>query len=236
MSDPLEAVLFDVDGTLVDHDGAARAGLERRLGRDPLGEDTWRRWLQVEDVYFSRYLDGELGFLEQRRARVRVFLDESLTDTQADDWYAGYLGGFEAAWRVFDDVRPTLARLRRLGVGLAAFSNVDGAYTRRKLAKTGLLGGFRVVLGRDDVERGKPAAEPFLRLAERLGIAPSRCAHVGDRYEVDARAAHAAGLLGVWLNREGADPSGREPALERAPEVVEIVSLDALPRIVTEGR
>ena len=229
------AVLFDVDGTLVDHDAAARRGLEAHLereGRD-VDQGTWARWIEVEDRHFDRYLAGALSFEEQRRERARDFTGRPLSDPEADAWFDGYRQQFEASWSLFDDVLPTLDALAEAELPLGAFSNVDGGYTRRKLASLGLIDRFGVVLGRDDVTEGKPAAAPFLALAAALGVPASGAIHVGDRYEVDARAARAAGLLGVWLDRPGAAPERRRPDGPLDPAVLVIDSLlDLLPLAV----
>lgn len=233
----MAAVLFDVDDTLVDHEGAARSGLALHLrdrGED-YGPDVWAQWVTVEHRHFDRYLAGELSFEEQRRARARDFTGAALTDAEADAWFDGYRRCFEAAWTVFDDVPPTLDRLAASGLALGAFSNVDGAYTRRKLAAVGLLDRFAVVLGRDDVSAGKPSAEPFLTLAATLGAAPEAAAHVGDRYEVDARPARAAGLLGIWLDRPGSDLTFRGPQGPVDPEVRVISALGELVALVSDA-
>ena len=228
------AVAFDVDDTLIDHAGAARRGLAGHLRSSGLAADeaTWQRWLAVEHLHFDRYLAGELSFEGQRRARARDFTGSTFTDDEADAWFDGYRLCFEAAWTVFPDVLPALDRLASAGVRLGAFSNVDGTYTRRKLATVGLLDRFAVALGRDDVRAGKPSAEPFLTLASRLGVEPSDTVHVGDRYEVDARPARAAGLRSVWLRRPGADPTRRDPDGPVDPAVVMISDLAELPDLV----
>ncbi len=226
------AVVFDVDGTLIDYDRARRQGFEQYLAalRLPTDDGLWQRWLAAEDVHFRRYLDGELSFEEQRRERVRAFVGEPLDAPSADAWFAGYLTHFEACWRLFDDVQPTLRALD--GLRLAAFSNVSGAYTRRKIEAVGLADVFVGAWGVDDVGAAKPAGATFLRLCERLGAPPSSVVHVGDRYGADALGAVEAGLTGVWLDRPGAEPDGRAPFGEPDPRVSVISSLVELPVLV----
>lgn len=205
------AVIFDVDGTLVDHDAAQRNGLTAYLASLDwsLTDQQWAQWRTLEERHFTRYLSGELGFQEQRRRRVRDFTGEPLDDAQADAWFTGYQEQFEASWQLFGDVASTLEALR--GIPLAAFSNVPGELTRRKLAAVGLADLFDVILGTDDVGAAKPDARVFTAVCTALGVTADQAWHVGDRYYWDGMGARDAGLRSVWLNRPGADPDGRLP-------------------------
>jgi putative hydrolase of the HAD superfamily len=226
------AVVFDVDGTLIDYDRARREGFARyavALGL-PADGAAWDRWLAAEDVHFQRYLDGELSFEDQRRERVRAFTGEPLDAAAADDWFAGYLTHFEASWRLFDDVQTTLDALA--GLSLAAFSNVSGEYTRRKIEAVGLARVLVGAWGVDDVGAAKPAEATFLGLCERLGAPPASVVHVGDRYLADALGAVEAGLTGIWLDRPGAEPDGRAPQGTPDPRVRVISSLAELPALL----
>jgi putative hydrolase of the HAD superfamily len=208
------AVIFDVDGTLVDHDRAQRDGLAGHLARlgASLDEVQWDRWRSLEEHHFARYLAGDLGFQEQRRGRVRDFTGEPMDDATADAWFAGYQAHFESSWQLFPDVRPALEALS--GVPMAAFSNVPGDLTRRKLAAVGVIDAFEVALGTDDVGAAKPDAGVFTSVCDALGSAPAATWHVGDRYHWDGEGARDAGLRSVWLDRRGADPLGRVPPPE----------------------
>lgn len=237
---PVVAVLFDVDDTLVDHERAQRAGLDAALAADGVlaDEAAHARWRALVDATFARYLAGELSFVEQRRVRVRAMTGRELSDAEADDWVARNVAGFEAGLALFDDVLPALDVLRHLpGVRLGAFSNVDGDFTRRKLAVVGILDRFDVVLGTSDVTAPKPAPDPFWAMCRALDVAPQRAVHVGDRWHVDVVAAARAGLLGVWLDRSGTDSRGRGPGpggpLPEGPDRVEVIaSLAELPALL----
>ena len=69
----------------------------------------------------------------------------------------------------------------------------------------------------------KPAAEIFRRATERLGIRADEALYVGNLPTTDARAAAAAGLHSVWLNREG---------MEYREDPPEIMSLLEVPLII----
>jgi putative hydrolase of the HAD superfamily len=219
------AVVFDVDGTLVDHDKAQHDGLREHLlaEGERLTSQRWQQWRALEEHHFARYLAGDLTFEEQRRSRVHDYTGHGLDDAEAEAWFRRYLAHFEKAWTLFPDALSTIDMMLRRGVTVAAFSNVSGDYTRHKLRTVGLLDRLAFAWGTDDVDAAKPD-----RLCGALSLGPREVLHVGDRYEADARGAARAGLRGVWLDRPGADPRGRRAQAEHDPAVLVVASLEEL--------
>jgi HAD superfamily hydrolase (TIGR01509 family) len=66
------------------------------------------------------------------------------------------------------------------------------------LGRAGLLDHFGAIVSREDVEKPKPAPDPFLKAAERLGIAPADCLALEDSYHGIA-SAHAAGMMAIMV-------------------------------------
>jgi putative hydrolase of the HAD superfamily len=195
-------VLFDLDGTLLDHDAAqtsaARSVHDSQGLRAPL-VDFIADWRAAERRHYPRFLSGEIGLEEQRRARLREVLDCDLSDEAADALFVGVLAAYEAAWSLFPDVLDCLDSLagHRLGV----ITNGDSTQQRRKLTATGIADRFSFVLVSGDCGHAKPDPRIFLRACRDLGVAPAQVTYVGDSYEIDAVAARRAGLRGVWLDR-----------------------------------
>ncbi len=214
----LRAVLLDVDDTLVDTRAAFRAALAHVLGEwlphlDAAGrEAAVAHWVRDASGHFRAYTRGEVGFTAQRRARATelhaAFGGPVLDDAAAQRWDDGYEGAFRGAWRACDDATPLLDALNAAGLLVGAVTNMPASYQLDKLAAVGLLERMPLVVGIDSTGVGKPDGRIFLRACERLGVAPSEAAYVGDEVDVDARGARDAGLLGVWLDRHG---SGQVP-------------------------
>jgi putative hydrolase of the HAD superfamily len=221
------AVLFDLDGTLMDHDAAREAAIAGLL---PARAALAREWRRLEALHYDEYAAGRCSFQEQRRRRVRgihvAMGAAEPADAACDDWFAAYLERYRAGWAAFDDVLPALAALADAlpGVRLGIVTNGEGEPQRAKLAAIGLTDRFPVFVASADVGMRKPQPEIFLFACERLGVDPSASAHVGDRLDLDAQGAAAAGLRGVWLDRAG---GGAAPA-----GVVRIGDLRELPATV----
>ncbi len=229
-----QAILFDIDGTLLDDDRAvslaltffhAAHGRELKLSLEALS----RRWAELLDFHFARYLAGDVSLHEQRRARIGELFAESrpgLGAEDADGLFAAYESHYRAAWSAYPDALPAVAALD--GFVLAALSNGDQAQQTDKLRACGLAGSFSWIYSSRETGFAKPDPEAFRGACRRLGIPPAHCVYVGDRLETDARASAAAGLTGVWLDRAGSCTSG-------GPGIRVIHTLAELPPLVCDG-
>ncbi|MFD7475122.1 HAD family hydrolase, partial [Streptomyces sp. NPDC059837] len=191
-------------------------------------------WREITDQQWARFSAGETSFEGQRRDRVRVFLGETLTDTEADAWFQRYLTHYEAAWALFPDVLPvldTLAASHRHGV----LSNSSLTVQDRKLRVLGVRERFEAVLCAAELGVSKPDAQAFHAACEALELAPRQVAYVGDHPEIDGRGAADAGLLSVWLDRDGGRAAVDTPVDTPVGSFVgphRIASLAELPAIV----
>ncbi|MFI0214563.1 HAD family hydrolase [Streptomyces lydicus] len=230
----LRAVLWDIDDTLFDYTGSDRTGALRHLRAEGLlaaygGEEAaLTRWRHAMETEFARFLAGEVGFLDHRRARARTFLGRQLSDEEADAWFGRYIAHYEASWVLFPDSLPALEALAPL-LRQAVLSNSSTANQERKLAALGIRARFEAVLCADELGHAKPAAEAFACACAALGLAAEEVVYVGDRLDIDALGARDAGLAAVWLDRAGTDG---EAGAELPPGVRRIASLAELPELL----
>ena len=98
-----------------------------------------------------------------------------------------------------------LSFLDRRGLARAVATSTDTALARRKLEQAGVLGYFEIVVGGDQVERGKPEPDIFLRAAACLGCDPADCVVLEDSGP-GIHAAAAAGMRPILV------PDGRAPS------------------------
>jgi putative hydrolase of the HAD superfamily len=104
-------IFFDIDGTLMDHIGAARVasqGFQRDYAEffPEAPEQFARHWHDVAEKHMRRYFDGEITSQEQRRARLRELFanHRQLTDSEADDIFETYLKRYEENWHLYSGV------------------------------------------------------------------------------------------------------------------------------------
>lgn len=225
---PIRAVLWDVDDTIFDYAGADHTGMRLHLETVGLPEayaspdKALAAWKAITAVHWARVAAGEADFLGQRRDRVRDFLGRPMTDAEADDWFAGHLIHYEAAWALFPDVLPTLDRLVP-AYRHAILSNSSSHNQHRKLTALGVRDRFEALVCAVELGISKPEAGAFLAACEALALEPHEVAYVGDEPDIDASGAVAAGLTGIWLDRRGW--GGRS-------DLIRITGLDQLPGLL----
>lgn len=237
---PISVMLFDLDDTLFAHRTATmaaitahRAALGGAFAAADEGSEA-RRWNELEETQYHRYLTGELSYIEQRRARARGFMEDYgvlLEDHEADAWYDAYFLEYTRAWTLHDDALPCLDLLAAAGTRFGIITNGDLAFQTAKIERVGLAGRVEHVITSGELGYAKPDARIFEHACELFGVAPSAAAYVGDRLRTDAIGASAAGLTGVWLDRLGTG-SANELAAARVSGVPVIRTLAELPAVI----
>jgi putative hydrolase of the HAD superfamily len=235
---PLRAVLLDAGGTLFT-ERTSRAAIYAATAR--------RHGVAVEEAAAARALKLVHARLPQRlpqRSNGRgdafrysrpwfehfiaaVFAEVGVCELPAGvapDLFATFAD--PATFRLFDEVVPTLARLRERGLKLAVVSNWSPALPEL-LAGLGIAGRFDVVVssGREGVEKPDPAI--FARALDRLGVAPAEALHVGDHPVNDVAGAQAAGIAARLIDRTGGDRTGSGAAAWRSLEPLVRLADDA---------
>lgn len=211
LPDAIDAVLFDLDDTLVDHRGAADRGLRTWLAGMGLADDAAtleehvERWFLLEARHYERYQRGELTHLEHRRVRIRGFLPgwDLADDALADDTFAGFLACYQSAWRAFSDAADALRSAKAAGLAVGILTNGERSIQESKVRRTGLAGLGVPVFASSHLPAAKPDPRSYHAACRALGVPPSRCVMVGDSVTNDVHGAERAGLHGVLLDRHG---------------------------------
>ena len=175
------AVIFDLDGTLVDTAQdivAATDALLAECGHAPIGFAAGRRLIG----------DGARTLVQQ------AFLASGAPapdiDAATARWFEIYGESLASFSKPYPHVAPTLAALRKRGRKLGVCTNKADALAVRLLELLDLAGSFDAVVG-GDVPHRKPDPRHLLATAERIGVLPRACLMVGDSPN-DAAAAKAA--------------------------------------------
>jgi HAD superfamily hydrolase (TIGR01509 family) len=185
--EPVEAAIFDMDGTLIDSEAVYIAGMQdaaQTLGlalpielchamvgvpRDGCNALLLNHYGQAFDLAVFR---GHYSNSVERRMKERVPVKPGVVEL--------------------------LDFLAAKGLSLAIATSALRATAERNLGRAGLLDRFAVLTARDEVEHPKPAPDLYLEAARRLGVAPGACVAFEDS-SIGVVAAHAAGMRTVMV-------------------------------------
>ncbi len=215
---PLEAVIFDLDGTLLDSERvmrAAMAGSAAELG------------YQIDDAAFAAMIgvhhEGNRLFLANRYGA--TFPLDAFYEGARIRFREGSHGGLPLK----PGVIALLDHLRGLGLPLAVATSTSSPQAETHLAEAGLLDRFDAVVTRSHVVHAKPAPDPYLLAAEHLGVRPTHCLAIEDS-PTGVRAAHAAGMATIMVpDLLPADTETRArtvAVLESLAEVIDLLAAE----------
>jgi|tagenome__1003787_1003787.scaffolds.fasta_scaffold20415241_2 putative hydrolase of the HAD superfamily len=213
MAAPLQAILLDLDDTLIDTSAVER-----------------RRWVEVSALIRAAAPNVDLAAMTERYKafdRGRGPVDTGVT--QYDDFRATRLRHALAPWTpvsrrlleaylivsnaIADEIQPLpgavmlIEEIRSRGIPLAVVTNGPSAWQRRKLELTGIGALVDATVISAEIGRAKPDPLPFLRACELLGAEPAGALMIGDNAACDIAGAEAAGLRGALR----AGPEGHAP-------------------------
>lgn len=215
---PYKAVLFDLDGTLID---------------------------TLEDLgnAVNRVLAGQ-GFPEHDLERYRYFVGDGVTmlmtralplDRQDDDTIALCVKAFREDYgrnwnvktRLYDGVPEMLDKLVLPGLKIAILSNKPHEFTERCVSELLSDWTFHVVFGRRDTVPRKPDPAGAIEVAERMNIPPGDFLYLGDT-NVDMKTADAAGMFPVgvlWGFRPAEEllESGAKALIHKPIEILDLL-------------
>ena len=214
----IEAVIFDLDGVLVDSEHVWDEVRER------LAHERGGRWharaqadmMGMSSVEWSRYMHDVIGLAETPEEINREVVARMLARYR--DELPLIDGAVEAVERLAGEFR------------LAVASSSNRPLIQTVLEAAGVAGLFEVTVSSEEVAHGKPAPDVYLETARRLELPPRRCVAIEDSSN-GIRAARAAGMHVIAI------PNARYPPAEDALALVDVTlgSISDLTPAVVSG-
>ncbi len=225
----LDALLIDLDDTIIEYRGSCIAGLANvcrimpDLSRVDLGnlEHDFRLILRDNLPYL---LDGKLTLEQERKLRIKtllyrhgIALDEELLE-KVDGYFQE---GFQNSRGVIEGAEDLLRFCRDKGIKVAVVTNGEAGMQRDALKAFSLDVYVDFLVTPASSSEIKPSSEIFKRALSLTGAAPNRTLMIGDTFHRDIVGALNMGITPVWLNRTG------EPVPDGL-QVIEVRSLKEL--------
>ena len=221
----VRAVVFDLDGTLLD----------RRQSFEQFVRVQWKRFGSVlgtvdQEQYVQTLVERDRdGYAPRNELFTGTIAQFEFPPALAETLLNDYRAGFPCACVLFPDAAQTLSALSAAGRKLGLITNGSVRMQRAKLASLALSPVFDTILISDAEGISKPQPQIFHRALERLNVDPAHAVFVGDHPEVDVAGARAAGMRAIWRRNSG------ESRVVEADAVIEELK-DLLPLVGVEQK
>lgn len=182
----IQAVLFDLDGTLIDSApdlGAAADKMRTDRGLPSLPLDHYRPMAGA----------GARGMLGLAFGLLPEHPDFA---AMREEFFVNYENCMTERTRIFDGVVELIDQLVAHGLAWGVVTNKSSRFTEPLTAAMPLFASAKAIVSGDTTPHAKPHPEPLFEAARRLGLAPAHCLYVGDD-ERDIVAGLAAGMSTV---------------------------------------
>lgn len=206
----VQAVLFDLDDTLFDHQHSSQCGLaaiQKQYScfqQRPLA-DLEKTHIQLLNGIHDKVLKGVFSLEEARTVRFRELFKhygESATNDIIDSATTIYRSVYQTTRRPVPGVLPLLRSLHNI-VKIAVVTNNLITEQQEKLAYCGLTSFIDLLVTSEEVKAAKPEPMIFQVALDRLQCYASEVVMVGDSWNADIVGANNLGIRAIWLNRQG---------------------------------
>ncbi len=230
---PITTVLFDLDDTLFDHIGTARAALAataavdaRLQAADP--EALYQHYSELLEEIHAQLLVGRYSYEEARQLRFERLLGPyGVGAAEVPAIAQAHYGRYQQLRRPLPGARALLEALKphyRIGI----VTNNRTAEQVDKLRHLGMEELVDALITSEGVGVPKPDPRIFQAALARLGARPAETVLVGDNWTADVVGALGVGIRPVWLNRTGAPRP-----LAHVPEITSLAPLPAVWHAIT---
>ena len=206
----IEAVLWDMDGTLVESEAIAVEALAAALAEQGIAEPP-----HLYETTVGRSADAIYAWLKQEHGLDFDFIEWEMRK------YHHYIARV-AGLRGFEPAIDTWRRLEQAGIAQAVISNSDRTIVDVNLRSVGLAKPGLVTVSRNDIRHGKPDPEGYLRAAWLLGVDSQRCVVVEDSLS-GAAAGVASGMTTFFVPHATVPAPTGVTALARMSDLVALV-------------
>jgi putative hydrolase of the HAD superfamily len=190
----IKAVLFDLDGTLLDRDESVKKfihnqydRLNRVVGHIP------------REIYIKRFIVlDQRGYVWKDKVYQQLVSEFQISEKTWEELLHDYITEFKHHCVPFPNLNTTLEKLKNSHIRLAIITNGRGQFQLDNIKALGIEKYFDTILISEWEGMKKPNPEIFIRAVKQLNVSPEQSIFVGDHPENDVKAAQNVGMKGIW--------------------------------------
>lgn len=246
MQRTIEAVLFDLGGTLIHFEGAwpdlmqtANIELMKNLYEQGLALDPEVFLNKFRRRLAEYYIQRESEFIEYTTAQIlhNLLIEMGHGDITLEMLRPALKRLYavsQAQWKTESDTKSTLESLKKSGIRMGIVSNAsDDEDVQTLVDNAGIRPYFDFVLSSAACGIRKPNPRIFQIALDNWKLPPERAAMVGDTLGADILGANNAGIYGIWITRRAGTPGNRDHEDTIRPNAT-IATLAELPELVSQ--
>jgi putative hydrolase of the HAD superfamily len=193
-SEMIKAVIFDLDGTLLNRDESVKMFINRQydrlhtfVGRIP------------KEKYVTRFIElDNRGYVWKDKVYQQLVDEFKITEITWEELLQDYINEFKKNCIPFPNLVSMLEELRKNNLVLGMITNGKGQFQMDNIKALGIKKYFEIILISEWEGIKKPDPQIFNRALERLDVSPNESLYVGDHPDNDVKAAQNIGMKGIW--------------------------------------
>ncbi|OSM12290.1 HAD family hydrolase [Bacillus toyonensis] len=190
----IRAVLFDLDGTLLDR----RQSLEQFI-RDQYNRFAFHLINIEKSEYCSRFLElDNNGYTWKDKVYSTLLCEYNITTLTPEQLLHDYITNFRHHCIPFPNMHKLLQQLKQLNIKIGIITNGFTEFQMSNLQALNIHTYTNTILVSEAEGIKKPHPEIFKRALQKLNVKAEECLYVGDHPENDALGSEQVGILGVW--------------------------------------
>lgn len=216
----IKAVVFDLDGTLLDRDSSLKRFIADQFVR-------LNRFLGhiSEKQYIERFIELDAhGYVWKDKVYQQLAEEFKIEGISAEGLLQDYVNEFQNHCIPFQGLKDLLEKLKKRSIRLGMITNGKGQFQMNNIVALGIEDYFDCILISELEGLKKPDPEIFQRALERMGLAANDCLFVGDHPDNDVEAAIKAGMHGVWKKNGQWKSTEADFQIDKLEELLDIIS------------
>ncbi|MGP4069980.1 HAD family hydrolase [Halobacillus sp. B29] len=215
----IKAIIFDLDGTLLNRDESLKVFISEQ-------HDRLNKWLGhiPKEEYIQKFIElDDHGYVWKDEVFEQLTKEFEIEGISVHELLEDYLNFFKENCVPFPELLETLEELKRNHFLVGMVTNGKGQFQMDNIKALEMDSYMDVILISDWEGVKKPDSMIFRRVAERLHVCPEDCVFIGDHPDKDVKAAREVGMKGIWKRNDQWDGAEADDMIDDLSEIPGII-------------